>query len=276
MGSRMTLQLLKAGHEVVIYNRTASRAKLLQNKGAIVANTPREAAEQADIVISIVTNVEASQHLWLDKNTGAINGLRGNTIAIESSTLTFDWVEQLAEEIISRGNEFLDAPVVGSRPQADAGELIYLVGGTTEALDKARDVLTILSSTIHHTGPIGTGQIMKLAINALFGIQVSALSEILGMLKKHSIPTKQAITLLNTLPTTSPALKGIGSLIASDSYAPLFPINLVEKDFSYVLSMAQSTNASIPITKAVLNIYQDAIKKGYGENNIAGVAQLYL
>ena len=136
MGSRIAQKLLKTNYQVIVYNRTADKAKLLVEQGAIYAAKPREAAEQADIVISMVTDDLASRAVWLDPETGAILGLSKNAIAIESSTLTVNWTRELAAAIAGHGAEFLDAPVVGSRPQADAGKLIYLVGGKAEILRK--------------------------------------------------------------------------------------------------------------------------------------------
>src|SRR5215470_16372325 len=113
MGFRMAQRLLKAGHEVVVYNRTKERASAIESEGAQLAASPREAAERSYIVISMVTDDNASRSLWLDKETGAANGLRHGSIAIESSTLTPAWVSALADDVSRCNAKFLDAPVVG-------------------------------------------------------------------------------------------------------------------------------------------------------------------
>ncbi len=274
MGSRIVQNLLNAKYQVVVYNRTESKVKSLL-QGAVYAATPREAATQADIVISMVTDNEASRKVWLEEETGAILGL-GNAIAIESSTLTVDWTRELAAEIESRGVAFLDAPVVGSRPQAEAGKLIYLVGGKAETLAQVQPILLSAGgSTIHHIGSIGQGMAMKLAVNALFGIQVAALAEIIAMLNKDGVTGEKAMECLGMLPVISPAAKGAGSLMVMNNHAPMFPIELVEKDFRYVIQTAQAFDASIPASTAVHGIYQDAIAKGYGSDNITGIVQLF-
>ena len=180
-------------------------------------------------------------------------------------------------EIEKRGAAVLDAPVVGSRPQAEAGKLIYLVGGRAETLARAQDVLLSAGgSTIHHVGDIGQGMAMKLAVNALFGIQVAALAEIVGLLIKSGITLERAVGCLGELPIMSLAAKGAGSLMVMNQHMPLFPIELVEKDFRYVVQTAQAADAAIPASTSVYRIYQDAIAKGYGNENITGVVQIFI
>lgn len=277
MGSRIVQNLLNAKYQVVVYNRTLDKVKPLLNQGANYAKTPRKAAEQADIVISMVTDNDASRSIWLDPETGAASGLSNHAVAIESSTLTVDWTRELAAEIESHGTAFLDAPVVGSRPQAEAGKLIYLVGGQAETLTHVQDVLSSAGgAAIHHIGDTGHGMAMKLAVNALFSIQVAALAELMGMLTKNGITREKAMAYLGELPIMSPAAKGAGNLMVLNNHAPMFPIELVEKDLRYVIQTAQAANALTPASTAIHDIYQDAVAKGYGSDNITGIGQLFI
>jgi 3-hydroxyisobutyrate dehydrogenase len=277
IGSRVAQNLLEANHEVFVYNRTAEKAIPLVNKGAVYLSTPREAAEHADIVISMVTDNDASRAIWLDPETGAALGLSKDAIAIESSTLTVGWTQELAAEIERRGVKFLDAPIVGSRPQANDKKLIYLVGGDASTLSLAQDVLYAAGAAIiHHVGPVSQGMAMKLAVNALFGIQIAALGEILGMLNKNGITPAKAMECLGELPIMSPSAKGASSLMLMHNHAPMFPINLVEKDFRYMTQTAETVAAATPASTAIHDIYAKAIAKGYGNDNITGVSQLFI
>jgi 3-hydroxyisobutyrate dehydrogenase len=276
MGSRMVQNLLNANYPVVVYNRTAEKAKPFVEQGAIFATTPREAAEQANVVISMVTDNHISRRVWLDPETGAAAGLNQDAIAVESSTLTVDWTQELAAAIEQRGAAFLDAPVVGSRPQAEIGKLIYLVGGRAETLAQAEPILLSAgASAVHHIGSVGQGMAMKLAVNALFGIQVAALAEMIGMLNKHGVTATTAMACLGELPVISPAAKGAGSLMVMNNHAPLFPIELVEKDFRYVLQTTQAVDATAPVSTAVHSVYQEAIAKEYINDNITRIIQLF-
>lgn len=277
MGSRIVLNLLKAGYTVVVNNRTIEKAQSSMEQGATLATSPRAAAEQSDVVISMVTDNEVSRQVWFAAETGAIWGLNSDKIAIEMSTLTVDWVRELNAAITQNGASFLEAPVVGSRPQAEAGKLISLVGGHTETLTQVQPILNAAGvASIHHVGVVGQGMLMKLAVNALFGIQVAALAELLGMLSKDGISPAKTMEGLGDLPVLSLAAKGSGSLMVSENHAPLFPIALVEKDFRYVTQTAQNLEATIPTVTAVMDIYRNAIVRDLGRENITGIVQLFI
>lgn len=277
MGSRVAINLLSAGYEVIVWNRSPQAVHTLVQAGATAADSPQEAAAQASIVISMVTDDPASQAVWLDPQTGAAQGLVPEAIAIESSSLTVAHTQTLATEIEQRGAAFLAAPVVGSRPQAEAQQLIYLVGGKAPVLAKVQDVLSASSSRIHHVGTVGQSMAMKLAVNALFGVQVAAVAEIISLLNQQGIPLNQVMATLKELPVTSPAVQGAGNLMITHAHAPLFPISLVEKDIRYELELAKNAvEEPMPTLKAVQNVYQDAIAQGYGNDNITGVIQLFM
>ncbi|MBC8160626.1 MAG: NAD(P)-dependent oxidoreductase [Roseiflexaceae bacterium] len=275
MGSRLARNFLNAGYAVTVYNRSLERTAALQTDGAQVAATPRAAAAGADVVISMVRDDDASREIWLADHTGAIHSLGTNTVAIESSTVTPEWVKLLASNVVVTGAAFVEAPVLGTRPQAEAGQLIYLLGGEADAVSRVRAVLETTSSVIHHLGAVGSAAAMKLAVNAQYGVQVAIWAEMLVVLEKQGISPDRAVEVLNTLPTTSPALQVGGKLMAAHKYAPMFPIDLVEKDFGYALSAAQALGVATPTLAAVRAVYANAKAQGYGADNIVGVKQLF-
>lgn len=275
MGSRLATNLIAAGYPLTVWNRSPAPAQAFAAQGASIASSPRAAVQGADIVIALVTDNNASQAIWLDPDSGALAGLSPQTIAVESSTLTIPWIHELAAAMEQAEVAFLDAPVVGSRPQAEAGKLNYLVGGRAEALAQVKDILLAAGGVaVHHVGPVGQGMALKLAVNALFGIQVAALAEMLSLLAKLGLPNDSALAILGEMPVLSPATHLAGSLMIAHNHAPLFPIDLVEKDFRYVLETAQAVGAATPAAAAVHALYRAAIAQGYGEDNITGIAQL--
>ena len=275
MGSRMAARWLDAGYQVTVWNRTPDRAAPLSSAGARVAKTPFEAARRADAVVSMVRDNAASRAVWLDEETGALSGMDAKTIAIESSTLTPDWIKDLAAKTAATGALFIEAPVLGTRPQAEAGQLIYLIGGERDELEKARGLFEITSGAIKYIGPPGAAAAMKLAVNALYGTQVAIWAEMLAVLGKNGIDAESAVEVLNTLPATSPAMQIAGKIMASRNYTPMFPIELVEKDFGYANRLAASAGLKTPVLKAVRSAYTIATEKGYGGDNIIGILQLY-
>lgn len=273
MGVRMAARLIAAEHDVVVYNRSAGRSNTLA--GATARATPREAAQDADIVISMVTDDTASRAVWLDEKNGALRGIGQGALAIESSTVTPAWIDELSRLVRAHGCELLDAPVLGSRPQAEAGALIYLMGGSAGAVERARPIVMAMGSALHHVGPIGAGVTMKLAVNALFGVQVAALAEVVGLLENAGFQRGAALDVLAAMPVTSPALHGIGALVAARRYQPMFPIDLVEKDFRYALDTARVCRSEAPVIAAARTVYAQARERGLGGHNIAAVAKLY-
>jgi 3-hydroxyisobutyrate dehydrogenase-like beta-hydroxyacid dehydrogenase len=275
MGSRMAANLIDAGFAVTVWNRDASKAEPLAAKGARIAGAPRAAAIGADIVFAMVRDDDASARVWLDPETGALTAMRAGAIAVESSTLTLAHTQRLAQAAAQFGVSFLDAPVAGSRPQAEARQLIHLVGGAAEALAQVEPALTAIGGAIHHVGPNGAGMAMKLAINTLFGVQVAALAEIFGVLAKLGIDGARAADIIGATPTASPAAKGAMASMATGHYAPLFPVDLAAKDFAYMLASARTAHAAMPISDIVASVYEAAKAHGFGKEQLTAIRKLY-
>jgi 3-hydroxyisobutyrate dehydrogenase len=268
MGIRMSARLIAAGHDVTVWNRTP---KAEVPDGAKVAGSPLAAAQGADIVIAMVRDDTASARVWLDPDTGAFAGMAPGTIAIDCSTLSVGHVGHLADAAAARGLRFLDAPLAGSRPQAEAGQLIFLVGGEAAALAKATPVLTAMGGAVHHAGAVGAGAAMKLAVNALFCIQVAAVAELLALLRATGVDPARGAEILGATPVASPAAKAAMAGMLAGAFQPMFPLDLAEKDLGY----AQAAAADLPMVGAARLVMQQAISQGFGDLNLTAVARLY-
>jgi 3-hydroxyisobutyrate dehydrogenase len=275
MGSRMAANLLKAGHAVTVWNRSPAAAEALVAAGAQLADTPREAAKGADFVIAMVRDDAASRAIWLGAESGALAGMARGAVAIESSTLTVGHMRLLAEHCSNLNIGFLDAPVAGSRPQAEAAQLIYLVGGDAPVFQAAEPILRSMGGAVHHAGKAGDGAALKLAINALFGIQVAAMAELLGLLRKSGVDAARAVEIIAATPVCSPAAKAAAGAMLSSNFAPMFPVDLVEKDFGYAMDLGVAAVAQLPLTDSVRGVFQTAAKHGFGADNLTGVIRLY-
>lgn len=276
MGKRMAENYLLAGYKVHVWNRTYKKTEHLVKKGALAFKTPSQAVHDVDVVISMLKDDIVSNDVWLNSNYGAINSLKADVIAIECSTISLNWCKKLSNIFEEKNLSFLDAPVVGSRPQAESKQLIHLVGGRMELLSKVEELLLSNASKVFHVGSAGAGCSMKLVVNGIFSMQVAALSESLSVLDKTGIEKHKAINILNQLPVTSPALQGIGLTIDNNNYAPLFPIELVVKDLSYLNDITPKYKETDSSIQTALNIFEEAKSSGYGQDNIAGVVQLFL
>lgn len=274
MGSRMAANLIKAGHQVTVWNRSPQAAQAPIDAGARSAKTPKEAASDADFVIAMVRDNDASRQVWLDPDTGAIEGMSAGAIAIESSTLTAEWVRELGTHMAERSLSLLEAPVVGSTPQAEGAQLTYLVGGDADTFTRTEAVLKTMGSTIHHVGPLGAGALAKLATNTLLGIQVTVLAELIGMLKRSGADVARVLEVVATTPAWSMVAARVSGLMLAGNFTPQFPIDLIEKDFGYTLQAAGSDSAA-PTIAAARGVFRTAIERGFGQDNMTGVIKLF-
>lgn len=277
MGGRIAKAIERNGYSVTVWNRTPDTAREAAAGSSIeVAPTPRAAVAEADIVISMVTDDEASRQVWLDPTVGAMAAMPADSIAVESSTVTVDQIGALDREARRLDIGFVEAPVVGSRPQADAGSLLVLAGGHADAVAKARPVLNAYAGRVEEVGPAGHGAVLKLAINGLFGIQVAAYAEIVGLLQRTAVPEATAIELLASLPVTSPALERVLGLIHQRQFTPNFPVELVAKDFRYLRALANDLRSNTPLVESAGAVFDLGATAGEGQLDISGIAERYL
>ena len=272
MGSRMAAKLIDAGHEVTVWNRSQARTT---PQGATRAASPAAAAAGASLGISMLRDDAASYEVWLGDG-GALAALPETGVGIECSTLSLPFVSELGEVFAKAGRAFLDAPLAGSRPQAEAGQLIFFVGGDSQALETARPALEAMGAAVHHAGATGAGALVKLMVNALFGAQLALLGEVIGMAKRSGHDPARAVEILGATPVVSPAAKLSAGAMLGEAFPPAFPIDLVEKDFGLLAASATALDASVPLGEATRAIYAAAKEEGYGEDNITGIVQRYL
>jgi 3-hydroxyisobutyrate dehydrogenase len=275
MGSGMVRRLLKAGFPVTIYNRTADKAEPFRGEGALLAGSPREAAANADVVISMVADDTASGRVWLGEG-GAMEGVRAGAILIESSTLSVEWVRRLAAEASSRGCELLDAPVTGSKPQAAAGELCFIVGGDAGALAKARPALEAMSRSIIHLGPTGSGALLKLINNFVCGVQIASLAEAIAMIERAGLEPEAALGVLTGGAPGSPLVKTISGRMTARQYTPPnFLLRLMAKDLAYAGAEARNLGLDPVTAAAALKVFQQAIAHGDEERDLSSVVEQF-
>lgn len=274
MGSRMAARLLAAGHALTVWNRSPEAARALVQGGARLAASPADAAKGADFVIAMLRDDEASLQVWCDPVLGAFNTMSSDAIAIESSTLSPEGLRRLGEAADARGIALLEAPVSGSRPAAEAGKLVYLVGGEAALLARAESVLGVMGAAIRHVGPRGAGGVAKLATNALLGIQVSALAELIAWLQRSGIETARVLQAVAATPVCSSVAQVLAGSMLQGDFRPQFPVELIEKDFAYLLDAIGSENAA-PTLAATRAVFRQGIDQGLAADNMTAVIRLF-
>lgn len=273
MGSRMAVNLVKAGHRVTVWNRSRGATEPLAAKGAKIASSPRAAASEAEFVIAMLRDDEASRQVWLDDKDGALAGMRAGALAIESSTVTPGWSRALGQQASSGGLSYLEAPVAGTLPQAEAAQLIYLVGGDAAQLDRATPILRLMGSAIHHTGPVGSAALTKLTVNALLALQVAGLAELIPLLKRAGADVKHVLDVVAQTPVWSPVATRTTQSMLAGAFQPMFPISMMTKDMGYVLAAAGDPGKA-PLIAATKQAFVDGTERGLGDQNMTALVQL--
>jgi 3-hydroxyisobutyrate dehydrogenase len=268
----MASRLLSLGFPVTVYNRNQAKAAPLVSSGAQLARSPREAASNAAIVLSMVADDHASRDVWLRRD-GALAGARAGSVLIESSTLSVGWVMELAAAAVKAGCEFLDAPVTGTKPHAAAGELVFLAGGTAETLEAVRPVLSVLGRNVIHLGPQGSGALMKLINNFVCGVQAASFAEAARMIDEAGLDRQKAFSILTDGAPGSGIVKRMASRVLANDFEPNFVLRLMAKDLSYALQAAEARGSHLQTAGPALEIFQQAIAAGYGEEDFSAVTK---
>lgn len=274
MGRGMARNLLKAGHTVTVYNRTRAAADTLLSDGAQVADSPSHAARNAQVVIGMVSDDIASRAIWLG-DQGALDAARPDTLLIESSTLTPDWVRELGRRAAERGCVFLDAPVAGSKPQAANAELGFIVGGDAAALERARPILLAMGKTIHHLGPVGSGAMMKLINNLVSGVEQTVLVEAIALAANSGLDVDQVATVLSESPVASLLFKRKLPQLLARNYDAAFSLRLMHKDLTYVLAEGANKNVPLPTGAAAREMMRVALAQGMGDQDVMVLRELF-
>jgi 3-hydroxyisobutyrate dehydrogenase len=274
MGSGMAKRILEAGFALTVYNRRAERGAALESAGARLAGTAREAAEGAEVVISILADDEACRNIWLGE-AGALAGAAEGAVLVESSTVTLGWIRELAAGAKKKGCELLDAPVTGSKMQAANGELNFLVGGEGQALEKARPVLEAMSKNALHLGGTGSGTLMKLINNFMCGVQLASLAEAMGMIERSGLNREKALEILANGTPGSPFVKVLSPRMTARNYEPNFMLKLMAKDLRYARAEGEAMGVDLKTASAALREIQEAIGAGWGEKDLSSLVEIF-
>lgn len=270
MGSGMASQLLKAGHELKVYNRTREKAAPLEKAGATLTDTPAKAVENADVIFSMVGNDVASNAIWNGEG-GVLNGnYKHGAIAIECSTLSYTWTGQLSKILQDKGFLYLDCPVTGLPTAAAAGELTLLIGCSEENLEKARPYLEPISAEIIRFGDVGAGTAYKLIVNLMGSVQIVALAE--GMLVAEKAGLDMAVVadaLARGAAGSGQVVQNGPAMVSGDHDTNvLFSALWRLKDTDYGFKFAEQMGVDASLARESLKQFQKLIDAGF--ENSAG------
>lgn len=274
MGSRMAKHLSTFNGQVKLWNRSTHQ-EVFEGNVEIISDL-HTAVKDADVVFAMIRDDQVSRSIWLNEGHGILNTLKKRSMVVECSTLSPHWVKELSQKCADKGIDFVEAPVIGSRPQAEAGALIQLVGSEVSHYDRILSILSMWSKEVIHVGAVCSAAHMKLLINTLLGMQVAGVAELLGYANRNGLNLNNVLEIINKTVVASPALVNSAQSMINNAFDPLFPVELIHKDLGYVLSSAQNCGASLPLSVGVQSVFAKALQQGFAEQNMSAVVQLFL
>ena len=268
MGSRVVKRLLDAGHEVIGYNRTKSKALWLLDAGMKWAESPRAVAKASDISLSMVTNTSALQSV-MEGTDGVLAGLSAGKIHVDMSTVSPAYSQELAKQVEAKGGAMLDAPVSGSVITLEEGKLSLMVGGDPAVFEKAKPVLLDIGPKVTHVGKNGLAVTMKIATNLSLAVQMLAFSEGVLIAEKSGIKREVAVDVLTNSVIASPMVKYRGPFVLQMPDEAWFNVNMMQKDMNLALELGRQLDIPLPTTAVTNELLTAARGMGFEEQDFA-------
>jgi 3-hydroxyisobutyrate dehydrogenase len=265
MGSHMAQRLLDAGYQLTVYDRTKEKTKALRQRGAQMAETPKDLAATCQVVMICVTDDEA-QHNVLSGPDGMLTDIHVGSVIIDLSTVSPDASRRLSQAAQEKQVSMIDAAVSGSVPQVDQGSLVIFVGGEHKTYEQCKPILDVLGTNSFYMGASGMGTTMKLVVNTLLGLGMQALAEAIALGEKAGVEKELLLDVLGQTSVLTPGQKSKLENVRREQYPTNFALSLMHKDFRLVLSQAYDLSVSMPATAAAQQMYTAAIAKGVNED----------
>jgi 3-hydroxyisobutyrate dehydrogenase len=270
LGKAVAIRLLNTGHKVIVYNRTKSKADSLKNLGAIVANTPKDLAQDCELVITIVKDSDAVESVSFDKNGITYGKHEGLTVA-DMSTINPISSRKIARKFSENGISMIDTPVMGGPKLAEKGELVVMVGGKKGVYEKYKHVFEKIGNKTFYLGENGSGHAMKLAMNLQISLLALALSEGITLAKRAGLEPKLFLEILNSTYFKTGMSELKGPKMIDGNFDPSFTLKMMKKDLDAINDAAKEFGTSLPMATLANEIYQNAVTAGLGELDYTGI-----
>jgi 3-hydroxyisobutyrate dehydrogenase-like beta-hydroxyacid dehydrogenase len=270
MGSGMASNLLKAGYQLTVWNRSAEKCKPFARKGARVADTPADAARDVDLVIYMLSNDQAVEEVVFGAK-GILSGIKEGQIAIDMSTVLPATSLREEEAYAKRGVDFLDAPVFGSKKESAEAKLWIMAAGNKAIFEKVKPVLTKLGQTVHYFGKNGNAAAMKLVGNLIVALELEALSEGLVLAQKAGLDLNTVMEVVKVADFRSPLLVSNGQNILKRDFSPGFALKLMLKDAGLIQKFGDNLKSPIPALRVVERNLAAAVDLGFGKENASAL-----
>jgi 2-hydroxy-3-oxopropionate reductase len=263
MGKPMAKNLMEAGYELVLYNRTLEKAEELAEDGAEVAANPREVAANSDIVVTMLPDSPDVRNVVAGED-GVLEGIQEGALLVDMSTISPVVTEELAAKLGERGASMLDAPVSGGDVGAIEGTLSIMVGGSEEDFERAKPLFDVMGKTVNHVGPTGAGQVTKAANQVVVALTIEAVSEALVLGSKGGVTPEKILDVLSGGLAGNKVMEVKREKFLSHEFDPGFRSELHHKDLGIALAAGREYGVVLPVTAIVDQMLLAMKKKGWG------------
>ncbi len=272
LGNAVALHLLDSGFEVTVYNRTQEKTTQAKEKGAKVATSPKEIAVNSELVITIVKDANAVKEISFEKD-GIIEGSHGELIVADMSTIDPSESKNIAKKFQECNIHKLDIPVMGGPNVAITGDLVMMASGNKESFDHCKNVFEKIANKVFFLGESGVAHSVKLAMNLQITMLALALSEGITLVKKANVDPKIFLEILNSTYFKTGMSEKKAFKMINGKYDTTFTLANLKKDISTITSAAESLGIELPMIKKAEEVYENAVKEGFGEMDYTGIME---
>ena len=273
MGAAMAANVLRRGHTVSVWNRTAGKADSLVAAGARSAATPADAARDAEVVVTMLADPAALEAV-VGGPDGVLATLAAGAVFVDCSTVDPATARALDERVRARGARFVDAPVSGTRKPAVEGTLLIIAAGAPEDIERVRPVLEAMGR-VRHVGAVGQGMAMKLVLNGLGAHMLTGFTAMLAFGARQGLAASDMLDIIGGGAFSSPLYAGKGPRIVARDFVADFTLALMLKDQELVLATARSLDYPMPTEQAIRDVLARAVADGFADDDLCGVVQLF-
>src|SRR5215204_3097027 len=273
MGKPMAKNLIEAGYDLVVYNRTREKAEELASEGTTVAGSPKEVAEQSDVIITMLPDSPQVEDV-LTGEEGVLEGVREGALIVDMSTISPVVTEELSEKAQEKGASMLDAPVSGGDVGAIEGTLSIMVGGNEEDFERARELFEVMGKTVTYVGPSGTGQVVKAANQIVVALTIEAVSEALVLGSKGGVAPEKILDVLGGGLAGNKVMEVKREKLLGHSFDPGFRIELHHKDLGIALAAGREYGVTLPVTAIVDQMLETLKMRGKGDRDHSAILTL--
>ncbi|MEZ0328380.1 MAG: NAD(P)-dependent oxidoreductase [Dissulfuribacterales bacterium] len=273
MGQPMAKNLLKAGHEVMVYNRTRKKVLPLVGAGAQLGHSPRELAHWAKAVILMLTGPEAIEAV-LNGSDGLLSAFDAKPTIINMSTVSPAYTRELASKLHEKDIPFIDAPVSGSKKPAEDGTLVILASGPHELVRAMEPMFLVMGKKLVYCGDAGRGTDMKMSINLLLSVMMAGLSEAVVMAERLGLDTQLFLDTVLSGPLSCDFFRLKAPMLQKNEFPPQFPLKHMAKDINFILQAAQAKGLRLQVEQAVADYYETAMDNGLEDLDLAAIKRV--